>query len=256
MASFRSRLSRYNTIDCDQVMPVPRMLRSIAEGTAVMIPLSSGLPSGPQCQPQCQPSPPCQPPCQPSCHPVSQGPQYPPFSMDCIPPFSLPCPPPFPLPPGTDVGPTPPPARQPFEPYWTPYPSGGSGGGGGGGGSITVVDPQLQILPYPLAYLPPPGTILHNTINSLPEGFLVCDGALLNRTEYSVLFQMIGTFYGSGDGVTTFQLPTIPMNVPYEYIIRYILQVLPTNPEDDMSNVFLEEGSDVNLEGNTDVNLT
>jgi hypothetical protein len=46
------------------------------------------------------------------------------------------------------------------------------------------------------------------------------------------------------------------MNVPYEYIIRYILQVLPTNPEDDMSNVFLEEGSDVNLEGNTDVNLT
>ena len=93
-------------------------------------------------------------------------------------------------------------------------------------------------------------------MNSLPEGILVCDGALLNRTEYSVLFQMIGTFYGSGDGVTTFQLPTIPMNVPYEYIIRYILQVLPTNPEDDMSNVFLEEGSDVNLEGNTDVNLT
>jgi hypothetical protein len=118
------------------------------------------------------------------------------------------------------------------------------------------VDPQLQILPYPLAYLPPPGTILHNTINSLPEGFLVCDGALLNRTEYSVLFQMIGTFYGSGDGVTTFQLPTIPMNVPYEYIIRYILQVLPTNPEDDTSNVFLEEGSDVNLEGSTDVTLT
>jgi hypothetical protein len=67
---------------------------------------------------------------------------------------------------------------------------------------------------------------------------------------------MIGTFYGSGDGVTTFQLPTIPMNVPYEYIIRYILQVLPTNPEDDTSNVFLEEGSDVNLEGSTDVTLT
>jgi len=175
--------------------------------------------------------------------------------MDCIPPFSLPCPPPFPLPPGTDIGPTPPPARQPFEPYWTPYPSGGSGGGGGG--SITVVDPQLQILPYPLAYLPPPGTILHNTINSLPEGFLVCDGALLDRTEYSVLFQMIGTFYGSGDGVTTFQLPTIPMNVPYEYIIRYILQVLPTpeDPEDVASFVYLEEGSDLNLEGITDIKL-
>ena len=66
---------------------------------------------------------------------------------------------------------------------------------------------------------------------------------------------MIGTFYGSGDGVTTFQLPTIPMNVPYEYIIRYILQVLPTDPEDIASFVYLEEGSDVNLEGTTDVRL-
>jgi hypothetical protein len=119
------------------------------------------------------------------------------------------------------------------------------------------VDPQLQILPYPLAYLPPPGTILHNTTNSLPEGFLVCDGALLDRTEYSVLFQMIGTFYGSGDGNSTFQLPTVPMNVPYEYIIRYIPQVLPTpeDPENVASFVYLEEGSDVNLEGITDIKL-
>jgi hypothetical protein len=83
----------------------------------------------------------------------------------------------------------------------------------------------------------------------------VCNGALLDRTEYSVLFQMIGTFYGSGDGVTTFQLPTIPMNVPNEYIIRYILQVLPTNPEDVASFLYLEEESDVNLEGITDLKL-
>jgi len=66
---------------------------------------------------------------------------------------------------------------------------------------------------------------------------------------------MIGTFYGSGDGVTTFQLPTVPMNVPYEYIIRYILQVLPTNPEDVASFLYLEEESDVNLEGVTDLKL-
>ena len=175
--------------------------------------------------------------------------------MECIPPFSQPCPPPLPLPPGTVFDPAPPPAPQPFEPYWTAYPS-PSGGGNGGGTGITIIDPQLQILPYPLAYLPPPGTILHNTTNDLPEGFLICNGALLDRTEYSVLFQMIGTFYGSGDGVTTFQLPTIPMNVPNEYIIRYILQVLPTNPADESSNIFLEEESDVNLEGITNMNLT
>jgi len=122
---------------------------------------------------------------------------------------------------------------------------------------VTIVDPKLQILPYPLAYLPPPGTILHNTTNSLPDGFLVCDGALLDRTEYSVLFQMIGTFYGSGDGVTTFHLPTVPMNVPYEYIIRYILQVLPSSgdPANIASYLYLEEESDVNLEGITDIKL-
>jgi hypothetical protein len=178
--------------------------------------------------------------------------------MDCVPPFSPPCIPPCPLPPGTVFDPAPPPAPQPFEPYWTAHPSSCANGGGGGGGSgngITIIDPQLQILPYPLAYLPPPGTILHNTTNDLPEGFLVCNGALLDRTEYSVLFQMIGTFYGSGDGVTTFQLPTIPMNVPNEYIIRYILQVLPTNPEDIASYLYLEEESDVNLEGITDIKL-
>lgn len=66
---------------------------------------------------------------------------------------------------------------------------------------------------------------------------------------------MIGTFYGSGDGVTTFALPTIPMNVPYEYIIRYILQVLPTDPTTTMGNIYLEEESDVNLEGITNINL-
>ena len=67
---------------------------------------------------------------------------------------------------------------------------------------------------------------------------------------------MIGTFYGSGDGVTTFQLPAIPMNVPNEYIIRYILQVLPVDPNTIEANVFLEEESDVNLEGATNVFLT
>jgi hypothetical protein len=47
------------------------------------------------------------------------------------------------------------------------------------------------------------------------------------------------------------------MNVPYEYIIRYIPQVLPTpeDPENVASFVYLEEGSDVNLEGITDIKL-
>ena len=40
-----------------------------------------------------------------------------------------------------------------------------------------------------------------------PNGFLVCDGSLISRTNYASLFAVIGTAFGAGDGVTTFQLP-------------------------------------------------
>ena len=40
-----------------------------------------------------------------------------------------------------------------------------------------------------------------------PSGFLVCDGSLISRTNYASLFAVIGTAFGAGDGVTTFQLP-------------------------------------------------
>lgn len=40
-----------------------------------------------------------------------------------------------------------------------------------------------------------------------PEGFLFADGSAISRTEYSKLFEIIGTLYGAGDGSTTFNLP-------------------------------------------------
>lgn len=40
-----------------------------------------------------------------------------------------------------------------------------------------------------------------------PIGYKICDGSELSRTEYSELFSVIGTTYGSGDGSTTFNLP-------------------------------------------------
>ena len=40
-----------------------------------------------------------------------------------------------------------------------------------------------------------------------PTGYKICDGSALSRTEYSELFSVIGTTYGSGDGNTTFNLP-------------------------------------------------
>lgn len=41
-----------------------------------------------------------------------------------------------------------------------------------------------------------------------PAGFLICNGAPINRHAYPGLFSIIGTTYGSGDGSTTFNIPT------------------------------------------------
>ena len=40
-----------------------------------------------------------------------------------------------------------------------------------------------------------------------PTGFLPCYGQAVSRTVYSALFNAIGTWYGDGDGSTTFNLP-------------------------------------------------
>ena len=40
-----------------------------------------------------------------------------------------------------------------------------------------------------------------------PEGWMLCQGQAISRTEYADLFAVIGTNFGSGDGSTTFNLP-------------------------------------------------
>lgn len=42
-----------------------------------------------------------------------------------------------------------------------------------------------------------------------PEGYLLCDGSAVSRSEYSDLFTSIGTTYGSGDGSSTFNIPNL-----------------------------------------------
>lgn len=53
----------------------------------------------------------------------------------------------------------------------------------------------------------PTGLILPYGGSTTPEGFLLCNGATINRTTYANLFNAIGTTYGAGDGSTTFNLP-------------------------------------------------
>lgn len=47
-----------------------------------------------------------------------------------------------------------------------------------------------------------------------PAGWLVCDGNVVSRTTYSALFTAIGTYWGGGDGSTTFNLPDFRARVP------------------------------------------
>ena len=53
------------------------------------------------------------------------------------------------------------------------------------------------------------GEIIEYAGEGIPGGYLVCDGSAVSRTEYSELFDVIGTLYGSGDGSTTFNLPDL-----------------------------------------------
>lgn len=51
------------------------------------------------------------------------------------------------------------------------------------------------------------GEIIQFAGITIPEGYLVCDGSAVSRSDYLDLFTLIGTTYGAGDGGTTFNLP-------------------------------------------------
>jgi microcystin-dependent protein len=53
------------------------------------------------------------------------------------------------------------------------------------------------------------GQIVFCAGNSIPNGYLECNGATVSRTTYATLFAAIGSTYGPGDGATTFALPDL-----------------------------------------------
>lgn len=53
----------------------------------------------------------------------------------------------------------------------------------------------------------PVGAMLPFGSTNLPANWLECNGQAVSRTEYALLFAVIGTDYGAGDGSTTFNLP-------------------------------------------------
>jgi len=71
--------------------------------------------------------------------------------------------------------------------------NGGSGGNGGnGGGSGAEI-----------------GSVTAFAMPTPPEGWLVCDGSAVSRTDYADLYAVIGTVWGHGDQIATFNLPDL-----------------------------------------------
>lgn len=62
----------------------------------------------------------------------------------------------------------------------------------------------------------PPGTVVSLASPIIPTGYrlLKCNGAAVSRTAYADLFAAIGTTYGNGDGVYTFNVPEARSEFP------------------------------------------
>lgn len=101
---------------------------------------------------------------------------------------------------------------------------GGTGSGGSGPDEVRVQDDQPTDADWELwadmdddSGVPvstPTGGLLMYAGATAPAGWLVCDGAAVNRTVYAALFAVIGTTYGIGNGSTTFNLPDLKGRTP------------------------------------------
>ena len=71
-----------------------------------------------------------------------------------------------------------------------------------------TIDEQAYI-DEQLAINVPAGCVQAFAGQTTPQGWLLCDGSAVSRTQYSRLFTVIGTTYGAGDGTDTFNLPNL-----------------------------------------------
>lgn len=70
-------------------------------------------------------------------------------------------------------------------------------------GSVTLAKLSAEVL----RSLTPVGTMHAYGAAAAPDGFLLCNGSPVSRVDYAALFAVLGTRYGAGDGVATFNLP-------------------------------------------------
>lgn len=78
----------------------------------------------------------------------------------------------------------------------------------GGGGNYDIVKKVLNWLKSNSNSVAV-GTVIAVAGRTIPDGYLLCNGAEVSRSAYANLFQAIGTTYGSGDRLKTFNLPDL-----------------------------------------------
>lgn len=78
-------------------------------------------------------------------------------------------------------------------------------------------DTSVGVIEDPVVSMPI-GTIQMYASSTSPTNWLVCNGQAVNRVTYSVLFALVGTTYGVGDGSSTFNLPNLQGKAPFGYM--------------------------------------
>lgn len=58
-------------------------------------------------------------------------------------------------------------------------------------------------------FLVPVGSIHQFAGSQAPQGYLLCEGQAISRTDFAGLFTVLGATYGAGNGSTTFNIPDL-----------------------------------------------
>lgn len=81
-------------------------------------------------------------------------------------------------------------------------------------------------------------------VENIPNGWLLCDGSAISRSDFGNLYNAIGVCWGTGDGVTTFNLPDLR-----GMFLRGVSGVSGNDPDADSRVVLKDNG------GNTGNNV-
>jgi microcystin-dependent protein len=73
---------------------------------------------------------------------------------------------------------------------------------------METLPPPVTVGDYPIGTVCPYAGIL-NQDDLATAGWLYCNGTAVSRTTYANLFALLGTAFGNGDGVSTFDLPDL-----------------------------------------------